>query len=696
MFYEIRPLITEEFREELHHLPAPLRESRIFALTLEQMPLQLLKEDLFAGRYGYDRAPEMERPKAFDRVPVMTQEQLRIHRHLNRQLNTVVGFSPAHTCIDYETVLKKGLIHYRRQVDGALAQIPGDIYLQAMAQSLDAAMDFSLRYARMAREMEKSAENEADAARFARMAAALEKVPKFGAENFYEAVQSLWLVHSMIPMAESSWASISLGRMDKYLYPYYRQADPEEAACLLRQLFRMLDTYGDGACAMNIGGMDERGNDQFNELSLLLIRIEKELCLRAPIFAVRVHEKMSEEVLDSLMDHKLFSVGQPTFYSEENCREAVARRGIPEADAADFAANSCMGLILPGREFANMWALKFNTHLALELAINHGRPLHAPLELALTTQPMEITSGQDLLAQTGRYLTELIGLCARQYRAVAMERAANFPDPFLSAMTEGCIENRADRAVAATYDTVTLEFMGLVNTCDAICAIDTLVFEKKQYTLTQLMEAARADFEGCAELQAQLRRCAKWGSSEKTNAVSAALGSVIAAAAREYSYENFLLLPSLHTLDVNVGYGKNLPATLDGRNAGAPVSKNANPSVLAGKVEPTEHVLAAASLPQKDFSGGQPIDLYFPKAWFETRESRDKLKQLIRSYFRLGGLQVQVNSADITLLEKAHAEPDHYPQVIVRKGGYSVRFNEMSPDAREDFIRNAWREEGGQ
>ena len=188
MFYEIRPLITGEFREELHHLPAPLRESRIFALTLEQMPLQLLKEDLFAGHYGYDRAPEMERPKAFDRVPVMTQEQLRIHRHLNRQLNTVVGFSPAHTCIDYETVLKKGLIHYRRQVDGALAQIPGDIYLQAMAQSLDAAMDFSLRYARMAREMEKSAENEADAARFARMAAALEKVPKFGAENFYEAV----------------------------------------------------------------------------------------------------------------------------------------------------------------------------------------------------------------------------------------------------------------------------------------------------------------------------------------------------------------------------------------------------------------------------------------------------------------------------------------------------------------------------
>ena len=93
------------------------------------------------------------------------------------------------------------------------------------------------------------------------------------------------------------------------------------------------------------------------------------------------------------------------------------------------------------------------------------------------------------------------------------------------------------------------------------------------------------------------------------------------------------------------------------------------------------------------FSGGQPIDLYFDRAWFQTAESRGKIKALIRTYFNMGGLQLQVNSIDLPLLEKAHKDPDAYPQVIVRKGGYSVRFNEMNEDMRREFIENARRHE---
>jgi formate C-acetyltransferase len=135
----------------------------------------------------------------------------------------------------------------------------------------------------------------------------------------------------------------------------------------------------------------------------------------------------------------------------------------------------------------------------------------------------------------------------------------------------------------------------------------------------------------------------------------------------------------------------NLYATLDGRQEGVPVNKNANPSILLQQTDHTSHVLSATSFDQTKFSGGQPIDLYFDKTWFNSAESRNKIKALIKTYFQLGGLQLQVNSIDIDLLEKAHESPQDYPFVIVRKGGYSVRFNEMNKHNRSEFITHAKR-----
>lgn len=145
----------------------------------------------------------------------------------------------------------------------------------------------------------------------------------------------------------------------------------------------------------------------------------------------------------------------------------------------------------------------------------------------------------------------------------------------------------------------------------------------------------------------------------------------------------------MHTLTVNVGYGANLYATLDGRLEGEAVSKNANPSLLLDNNIHTNVIRSASAFDQTEFSGGQPIDLYFDRKWFETKEMRDKIKALIVTYIKLGGLQIQVNSVDIDLLEKAHASPKVYPFVIVRCGGYSVRFCDMGDKARQDFINLA-------
>jgi formate C-acetyltransferase len=134
---------------------------------------------------------------------------------------------------------------------------------------------------------------------------------------------------------------------------------------------------------------------------------------------------------------------------------------------------------------------------------------------------------------------------------------------------------------------------------------------------------------------------------------------------------------------------------LDGRKAGEPVSKNANPTLDALSANPTGQILSAAALPQTRYSGGQPIDLYFDRNQLSTQEQRDKIRAFLLTYFSLGGLQIQVNSVDPDLLQKAYDQPEQYPHLIVRRGGYSVRFSDLSRAEQADLIQR-FRNSSGQ
>ena len=701
MYYHIHTHIENKYFEELKNLSAPMRESMIFKYVTEEMPLYIKPEDVFAGWYEFEESTVRDENCVFPFVPVLDETERALHKDLRDNAKTEVRLDRAHSCMNYGAVIKKGLISYIEQVEAELAKEPENEFLKAMLHSLRAAGAYSLRYAKIAEELAQKEEDEQKKTHYRKMHEALCQVPMYPARDFYEAVQSLWLVHTLTPMAEKGWYSISVGRADQFLYEYYQKAmadgwSVEEIKDILKQLFLLLDSYGDGACTVNIGGMDMDGNDMMNELSEILIQVEKEVHLRAPILAVRVNPNTSDEILDSLIDFDLFKIGQPTFYGELPCRKAVMEREIAEEEAAGFSANSCMGLIMSGSEFASMWAVKLNTHLALELAVNYGKPFHCDLPYETKVQPREISNLEELLAQYQLYLKELIDVCADMYIKVAKEEEVNGPVPFVSALLEGCVEKRGDRSTSAKYNTMTVECMGLVNTCDAMEAIRELVFEQKKYTLEELIQASINNFAGEeAKILHDLRKCKKYGmNDEHVNEICQKVTGFTAQACKANRRENMIFAPSLHTIDVNVWWGSMMYATLDGRKNGEPVNKNANPSHLLQKADHTSHILSAAAFDQSVFHGGQPIDLYFDKSWFATKESRDKIKQLIRTYFALGGLQFQVNSVDIELLEKAHKEPEKYSHVIVRKGGFSVWFTDLDAATRKDFIEQAKKLEG--
>lgn len=683
-----------KYFEELKNLPAPIREMTIFQKIVSEIPLEIRDDDLIPGRYGSTVRPGDPPPeKTFSFFEAYSDEEKRVKNELFKSFGIKTVFDAGHTCIDYGYIINHGIKAYEEKVRSELKK-DGLSYekrtmLSAMMLSVECVKIYMNRFAILAAEKySETGDN-----RFLKMQDAISAVPYNKADTFYKAIVSIWTMHSLSPIADGNWSSISLGRIDQYLYPLYKKeiengTPKEELMSYLENLFRLLNCYGDGACALNVGGMDKDGNDMTNELSYLLLEVEKKLCYASPIFTVRLTPGTPEDFIDSCIDSKLFRIGQPTFYGEANCRKAVVLRGVPENDAVNFSVNSCMGLYMSGEEIASMWGIIMNMHLPLELTLNNGKPLCGELPFTLDTEHCRVTSLEELLILYKKYLQKICTAIMKFNRKNAYNRAANRPNAFLSMMTANCIESGKDRAIGAKYNTETVEAFACANTADAICAIDTLVFREKKYTIEEYINAVKNDFESFGDILADIKKCPKYGTNnEYADYVMRSLCGMLSEICKAESYDNVYFIPSLHTLDGNVHFGEELYTTFDGRLRGKAVAKNAGPVNEVRDSDPTSLIISASSTGQELFSGGQPIDLYFGKSLLDTKEKRDRIKALIKTYIKLGGLQLQVNSVDIELLEKAMLNPDEYRNVVVRIGGYSRRFTELSKEAQLEFIQ---------
>ena len=692
MFYEFYTYIANKYFDELKELPTVTREAKIFEYTCREIPIDIWDTDIIGGHYGVkDGTPyKVENPKKFDYTKVLTDEDSRIRIELNKRFFNQLDFSNGHICADYGFIINNGLKAYEAKILDEKAKPCSPekaLMLDAMLTEINAVKDYAMRFSALAGEMNTNGQS-----RLERIKNALCRVPYEPARDLFEAMASVWIIHSVVPMSDGHWASISIGRMDQYLYPFYLDAiksgiSKDEVKGYFKNLFVFLETYGDGACALNIGGMDKDGNDLMNDLSRVIIEVEKEMLTASPIFAVRINDKTPEDIIDECIDLKLFAIGQPTFYGEIPCRKALEHRGVPSEDAVDFTVNSCMGIYMVGEEIASMWGFVCNMHLPLELAVNGGTGINDTLPYESKVEYKEPTNLDELIALYEAYLRELFSVCMPINRKNAYEFAANRPNPLTSLITAGCIESGLDRSVGAKYNTETVETFALANTADAICAIDTLVFGQKKYTLGQLIEAARNDYEGYTDILRDIKACKKYGQNDEyANGIASRLTDMVASLCKEFDSGNVHFVPSLHTLDGNVWFGTKLYSTLDGRLAHTPIAKNAGPSNDVRTPDPTSLVLSAASINQTLFDGGQPIDVYFDRSTLEAKDGRDKIKALIKTYFMLDGLQFQVNSIDIDLLEKAYENPQDYPNLIVRIGGYSIRFNWLPKVTMREFI----------
>ncbi|MFZ2653595.1 MAG: pyruvate formate lyase family protein, partial [Victivallales bacterium] len=478
--------------------PAAVREARIFEHILENLPLYYSDGDLIAGDFGWRQEDEGSLSRFFVSSGSSSRQNSPAaaspEEELSRDFHCFGGFTSAHTCIDYEKLINVGIAGIIDEISKCRSRAgkqEGN-YLEAMGITMDALLKYAARFAGLLQQ--RLSENDAHSGLLNELIGICSRMPCRPAGNFHEALQSIWFVHSLVGVSEYSDASISLGRFDQYLYPFYRKS--LESGCsesdlekILHGFFAKLNRYGDAACTVNLGGTDKHGEDLCNPLTEMIIRIVAANNFASPILAARIHHGVPQNIFDQLTVPELFIKGQPTFYGEIACRKALAKRGVPEAKLDKWAANSCMGLVIQGCEISDMWGGVINFLLPLELALNKGAPLMKAVPIKLLTEPgSSFNDFESLRLKFLEYLREITAYCIRNNRIHTGKALQERPNPFLSSFLDKCIERGLDRlGGGAEFYTVIVEAFGLINASDALLAIDFLVFKKNKYTLDDLI-----------------------------------------------------------------------------------------------------------------------------------------------------------------------------------------------------------------
>ncbi|MBO5955621.1 MAG: glycyl radical protein [Clostridia bacterium] len=426
-----------------------------------------------------------------------------------------------HVTVDYDLVLRIGYDGIIKKAKAALSAIDpkkGDavkrrIFLNAVIESCEAAITFAQRYSKLAYEMAEKCSDPTRREELKTIGKNCSRVPQFGAESFHEACQSFWFIQMMV-QTESNGHSISPGRFDIYMYPYYKKdlkngkITREFAQELMDCVWVKLNSFTkvrDDASAQGFagyslfqnliaGGQDKHGVDTTNDLSFMCINASMHIMLPQPSLSVRVWNKTPHEFLIRAGELTRTGIGLPAYYNDEVIIPALVSRGLTLEDAREYNIIGCVEPQKMGKTDGWHDAAFFNMCRPMEFVFSNG--VDNGKQIGIKTGDInEMTTFCEFYdaykAQT-EYMIELMVDADNAIDLAHMERA---PLPFLSSMIEDCIgRGKSVQEGGAVYNFTGPQGFGVANMADALYAIRKLVFEERKFTLAELKEALENNF----------------------------------------------------------------------------------------------------------------------------------------------------------------------------------------------------------
>ncbi|MGE5597990.1 MAG: pyruvate formate lyase family protein [Bacteroidota bacterium] len=703
---EVYERIFAENRSE----PRIIRVAKALAAFLHEKEIPLWSGDLLAGHAQYCDYTLSYPPSTADEIQTLrqaadSQNLTAEEASLLEQFGTGsrIGLfyrAPSgHVIAGYDRVLARGLGSFAGDARARLASCEGPErdFAAASLIACEAGSAYILRYGTRAEAMAASAGSVEEQEQLERMAAACRWIAFNPPRSFFEAVQLLWLIHEIIIYEQFS-GSLSLGRLDQYLYPYYAKdlaaglITRAEAGELIEALWLKFSGLRRGFQHVVLGGSGRDSEDEANDLSFICLQATKKLRQDQPLISVRWHRGMRDEFWREIQSLLELGLGFPALFNEEIAVAAKRRLGVTQKDAEDFAVIGCVELAVPGKEFAHTEGFRLSWAKVLELMFHGGRcpitgeimPLKHPRNLA------GIESFTEFYQWYKDELSYFLDLGIRGLNVLDRHYAEYWPDPFLSSTMDGCLANGRDATAGGTiYNFSSVNGCGMANVADSLAAIERVVFAEKKISLPELAEAMRRDFQGLETLRAELvTKSPKFGNDE--DEPDMILAELAAGFCRQVeSYRNprgGRFQTGLYTVEAHAIMGKRTGALPDGHRRGQALANALSPVQGADVHGPTAVIKSIAKLDHRLLGNGMVLDLKFHAVFFADDRHRQAFRTLIETYFQLGGLEIQFNIISRRTLQEAQASPEKYRHLLVRVSGFSAYFVELDPSVQDEII----------
>jgi len=633
-------------------------------------------------------------------------------------IGIVNGTNEGHICVGYEKLLKIGYSGIIKQAESHQSKLKRDAldfqekydFYEAVKIHYKAATQFSKRYSELAYDMALKEENEDRSKELSSIGDMMKKFTIGTAESFYEAIQLIHFTQNIINIIYQR-SVVALGRLDQILWPYYKQdlennhVTKDFALELIEELNLKLtwnvtllptdyttiaNALGQNTQTITISGVDKAGNDTTNEISYLFLEAYKNIKALTTDLSVRVHKKTPEKFYKEAI--KVFqSTSGIAFYNDDVIIPAMKKAGNSLEDARNYAIIGCVEPSSQGNTFAATGRIFINLPGVLELTLNNGYcNLTKQISGLETGDPINFTNFEELYNAFISQLRYNIEKAVKIAKVGDEETVNFFPQPFVSALIEGCIEKGKDyTAGGAKYNFSSITAYGFATLVDSFYNIKNLIYEEKVITLPEFIEILNSNFNGEEELRQRLiNKFDKWGNDkEEVDKLAIELWDLFCSEVVKHKCSrNGRYNPGAYSMGVHVIEGLFSRASADGRKETKPLSNSLSP---VNKVERNGITAALNSIAKLNYdhaTNGVAVNIRIHPQNLEGDESINKFMHLIKGYFDSGGMQLQPTAVSTETLREAQKNPENYTDLVVKVGGYNATFVDLGSPIQNDII----------
>ncbi|MBN2361098.1 MAG: formate acetyltransferase [Deltaproteobacteria bacterium] len=637
--------------------------------------------------------------------------------------------SISHTILDFPKLLRLGARGIIDEIAVRLAaadESGADQRQRDTWRAMILCLEGLIAYARnCSAEAKRLAESEPDAKRRAeleRMAAACQRVPEFPATTLDEAMHTVWLGWVALHM-ENTNTGLSFGRLDQFFQPYF-EADLhklqtaaeretyvehaiELAGCLYGQHMDQVPLSPDignylfcgtsSSEAVTLGGVKPDGTCAVNDMTYIFLKVTELFGTREPNVNARFHPGInSDTYLRRLCEVNLATTATPSMHNDVAVMDSLAAFGYPPEHLRDWSATGCVEATISGRHMGMTNCMMFNAVAALEMALNNGRHPLMRWDVGPRTGAIEqgaFATFEDFYAAFEQQLRFLVEQSVEYNNILGHAHTLLRPTPLLSSLIDGCIEHGRDATHGgARYNTSGVAVIGLADITDSLLVIEQLVYDQGQVSLAELKQAVDANFEGHARLHALARNKVRlFGSGDDAavamaNRVAATIHDLFGA---RLNHRGGPYTTGFWSMSNHAAFGALTGALPSGRLAGKAFTPGLTPEPHASK-NLLDNIRDVARLDHRNCDNNLAFNIkVVPRPGSDRAATVDELVAYVKSYFELGGMQIQLNAVDTATLRDAMAHPEAYRDLLVRISGYNAYFVTLYQDMQRELIERA-------